>query len=251
MALVALAMTASATATRAEVGKLTLHAEISWSGHNVECPAGTSDLVTCRQHHGEGVVPGLGTVAEQYLFLNQGGTAACPGTLAVLGVMGTFTVATKGTITFEAAASPDCMPQEQKVTLHFPLVTITGGSGIYAGASGTGTLTKLLNPGGSGAFGKDIWDATLHVDGLAFDTTAPLIRGAVTKVVLRPRGAKLTRVAYRITAVDETDGSRPVSCRPPSGTHFRLGRSVVNCSAADKSGNTAHASFTIIVRARR
>ena len=86
---------------------------------------------------------------------------------------------------------------------------------------------------------------------LGFDTTAPVIRGAVAKNVLGPRGARLVRVAYRATALDETDGVVPVSCRPPSVSRFKLGRTVVACSAIDNSGNTAHARFTVTVRARR
>jgi hypothetical protein len=142
------------------------------------------------------------------------------------------------------------MPQEQRVTLNFPSFTITGGSGIYARASGTGSLWKTLIPSSVGAFGKDIWDGTLLVTGLAFDTTAPVLRGAVTKTVVA-RGVKLVRVRYRLSALDETDGAVPVSCRPPTGTRFKIGRTVVTCSATDRSGNTARARFTLIVRARR
>jgi hypothetical protein len=148
------------------------------------------------------------------------------------------------------------MPPEQRVTLHFPSVMITSGSGIYAGASGSGTLSKTLIPGSTGVvergpFGKDTWDGTLLVAGLAFDTTAPVLRGATAKTVVRPRGAKLVRVTYRVSAVDETDGAVPVSCVPRTGSRFKLGRTLVSCSATDKSGNTARARFTVTVRARR
>lgn len=242
----------SVKAMRAETGKLTFHGELAWSGQTLDCPAGIPDSVTCRVHRGSAVVPGLGTVSERYFFLNEAGPPACHGALAVVGLRGTFTVERKGTIEFEAAASPDCMPPEQRVTLHFPSVTITGGSGIYAGASGTGTLTKLLIPGGfGGALGKDTWDGTLLVAGLAFDTTAPVLRGAIAKTVVGPRGAKLVRVTYRVSATDETDGAVPASCMPRTGSRFKLGRTVVSCSASDDSGNTASARFTVTVRARR
>ena len=259
LGIVALALAVgSATATRAETGKLTFRSELAWRGHRVDCPAGTPASVVCRQHAGSGVIPGLGAVTERYLFLNQTGTAPCPGNYRVLALSIQFIVGTKGTIQIASAPSTDCMPEGQAVTLNFPSFTITGGSGIYSGASGTGTFRKLLRPASGGAFpepgmaiGKDIWYGTVVVANLAFDTTAPVIRGAVAKNVLRPRGARLVRVTYRATALDETDGVVPVSCRPPSGSRFKLGRTLVACSAIDNSGNSAHARFTVTVRARR
>lgn len=242
----------TAAATRAETGKLTFHGEFAWSGQTLDCPAGISDSVSCKAHRGSRVVPGLGTVTEKYFLLYEAGTGACQGAYAVIGLRGTLTVERKGTIEFEAAASPDCLLPEQRVTLHFPSVTITGGSGIYAGASGTGTLTKFLIPGSlGGAHGTDTWDGTLLVAGLAFDTTAPVLRGAIAKTVVGPRGAKLLRVTYRVSATDETDGAVPASCIPRTGSRFKLGRTVVSCSAGDESGNTASARFTVTVRARR
>jgi hypothetical protein len=229
---------------------LTFHGELSWRGRTVDCPSGTPSTVVCREHVGSGVIPGLGPVTERYLFLNQTGTAECPGNYRVLGLSVRFTAA-KGAIDITTAPSTDCMSEGQSVTLNFPSATITGGSVSYAGASGTGTLRKTLNPGSIGAFGKDTWEMTLLVPGLAFDTTPPVLRGAVTKTVIAARGVKLVRVTYRVTALDETNGSVPVTCTPRPGTRFKVGRTVVNCSATDKSGNTGHAGFNITVKARR
>jgi hypothetical protein len=182
---------------------VTFHGELAWRGHRVECPAGTPPSVVCRQHEGSGVIPGLGAVTERYLFLNQTGTAECPGNFRVLPLTVQFIVGTKGTIQIASAPSTDCMPEGQAVTLNFPSFTITGGSGIYSGASGT------------------------------------------------PRGVKRARVRYRLSALDETDGALPVTCRPPTGSLFKVGRTVVTCSATDRSGNTGRARFTVTVRARR
>jgi hypothetical protein len=256
LALAGAASTAKATTT--ETGKLTFHSELAWRGHRVDCPTETPASVVCRQHEGSGVIPGLGAVTERYLFLNQTGTAECPGNYRVLALSIQFIVGTKGTIQIASAPSTDCMPEGQAVTLNFPSFTITGGSGIYSGASGTGTFRKLLRPASAGAFpepgmaiGKDIWDGTLLVPGLAFDTTAPVVRGATTKNVVAPGGVKRVHVRYRLSALDETDGALPVSCRPPTGSLFKVGRTVVACSATDKSGNTGRARFTVTVRARR
>jgi hypothetical protein len=257
--MLALAGVAStATATTAETGKLTFHGELAWRGHRVDCPAGTPVSVVCREHEGSGVIPGLGAVTERYLFLNQIGTAECPGNYRVLALSIQFIVGTKGTIQVASAPSSDCLPEAQAATLNFPSFTITGGSGIYSGASGTGTFRKLLRPNSGGAFpepgmaiGEDIWDGTVLVPGLAFDTTAPVVRGATKKDVVAPKGVKRARVRYRLSALDETDGALPVTCQPATGSLFRVGRTVVTCSATDRSGNTGRARFTVTVRARR
>jgi HYR domain-containing protein len=242
----------TATGTSAEIGKLTFHGELAWRGQSVDCPDNAPRSTgICRVHRGDGVVGGLGTVSEQYTLFVQSGSVDCPDTLRLLGFSGSFTVASKGTIEFVGGPSPDCQPEGRAVTLTFSSVTITGGTGIYSGASGSASLRKTLTPGSIGAFGKDVWDGSLIVSGLAFDTTAPVIRGAVTKTLLAGRGVKRVRVTYRVTARDETDGVLPVSCTPGTGSLFRVGRTFVTCMATDKSGNTAKARFAVTVKPRR
>jgi hypothetical protein len=55
------------------------------------------------------------------------------------------------------------------------------------------------------------------------------------------------RVHFRAVAEDDVDGFFPAECTPPSGTVFRLGTTVVTCSATDSAGNTGSATFTITV----
>jgi HYR domain len=62
-----------------------------------------------------------------------------------------------------------------------------------------------------------------------------------------PTGAAVT---YTASATDLVDGQLPMACTPPSGGTFPLGTTTVTCSATDKAGNTATASFTITVRDR-
>jgi hypothetical protein len=81
--------------------------------------------------------------------------------------------------------------------------------------------------------------------------TAPTITGAKPKTVRVPRKAKRARVTYQLTATDDVDGSVPVSCRPPSGSRFKIGRTRVQCEAVDKSGNAATVGFTVTVARRR
>jgi hypothetical protein len=79
------------------------------------------------------------------------------------------------------------------------------------------------------------------------DTTAPSVTvpDNITKEATGPSGASVTYSGE--SAVDTVDGSRPVSCVPPSGSTFALGATTVTCSATDKSGNTGQGGFTITV----
>jgi hypothetical protein len=126
--------------------------------------------------------------------------------------------------------------------------TVTGGSGIYAGATGGGTieLSLLFNNGTS----KSDWTGTLTVPGLDFDTTPPTLSGARNTVVTVKKGARAARVRYTVIASDPTDGTVPVTCLPRSGSSFRVGKTRVRCSAVDTSSNAAGASFTVTVRRR-
>jgi hypothetical protein len=103
---------------------------------------------------------------------------------------------------------------------------------------------------GSATSAFDNWSGTLTVPGLEFDTTAPTISGAVSKTVRAPKRAKNVRVTYKVTAQDAVDGSAPVTCKPPSGGRFKVGRTTFACSATDSSGNTAMANFTVTVKRR-
>ena len=105
--------------------------------------------------------------------------------------------------------------------------TITGGSGIYAGASGGGTVNHRASHTPSGSAGTDTWTGTLNVPGLEFDVTPPTLRGAVNKTVRARRGSKRVRVTYKVTARDAVDGAVPVSCKPRSGSRFKIGRTIV------------------------
>ena len=129
--------------------------------------------------------------------------------------------------------------------------TVTGGTGAYAGASGSGTLARSLSQGNIPRYGTETWTGTLEVPGLEFDVTRPTLTGATSKKVKAKKGARSARVAFRVTAQDDRDGAVPVSCAPRSGYAFPVGRTRVSCSASDSSANTAKASFTVTVQRRR
>jgi len=129
--------------------------------------------------------------------------------------------------------------------------TVTAGTGIYAGASGSGTVSHLARPLDDGKFhGVEGWTGTLSVPGLDCDTSPPAISGARNKVVKVKSPARRARVSYSVTASDAVDGEVPVTCNPRSASFFRLGTTRVRCSAKDTSANAATASFTVTMKRR-
>ncbi len=233
-------------------GTLALRAVFSVRAQLAACPAGTRASVNCYSRVGSAIVRGLGTVSESYLYPVETNAEGCTaGFYRVLSYTARFAVAGKGEIEIAVPGST-CLSSDQVFGRHVSALTITGGTGAYGGASGNSTLDHALRQTGPGrAAGTDTWVGTLSVPGLEFDVSRPILRGIVSKTVRAPRGARRARVTYRVTARDEVDGVVPVSCRPRSGSRFRIGRTVVNCSATDGSGNKATARFTITVKPRR
>ncbi len=79
------------------------------------------------------------------------------------------------------------------------------------------------------------------------DTTPPTLNlpGIITAEATGPSGAAVT---FTTSATDLVDGSRPVTCDHLSGSTFPLGSTTVQCTATDTHNNTAHGSFTVLVR---
>ena len=154
-------------------------------------------------------------------------------------------VAGKGEIRFALADGAKCVPfclSRENQPQDF---TVTGGSGIYEGVSGSGTAQRAF---GATVTGIEKWTGTLLAPGTEFDVTPPKLNGATSKTVRAPKGQKRVRVTYTVTASDAVDGRVPVTCQPRSGSRFRLGRTRVVCSTTDRSANTAMTSFRVTVR---
>jgi hypothetical protein len=79
------------------------------------------------------------------------------------------------------------------------------------------------------------------------DTTPPVLT-LPSGVTVDATGAAGGAATWTATAVDAISGSVAVTCTPASGTTFRVGDTVVRCSAADAAGNAASGSFTVHVR---
>ena len=219
------------------------------SVQDVACPPGVPETTECHPRTGQGIVMGLGSVTETYRYDTTTAAPECSGLVKVLGHSAVFVVAGKGEIHFAVAAAPQCLSggAALRATQSF---TITGGTGIYSGASGNGRVERLASFTETGAIGIDTWIGTLTVPGLEFDVTPPTLTGATPKTVRISKKTKRVRVTYNVTASDNTDASVPVACKPRSGARFRLGRTTVRCSATDSSGNTATAAFAITVKRR-
>jgi hypothetical protein len=243
----------------ASTGALALHAELSWHGSDGECPAGTPSGIECHPHPGgPGLVSGLGEVTQQYLYpvVLDPPDPECraAGGLNLADYPASLIVKGKGEVHLWVKGINECLsgPPSDTVVNNTQSYTVTGGSGAYAGASGSGTVTHVAHRNIYGhADGTDTWSGTLYVPGLNFDVTAPTITGAVNKIVRAPRSAKRIRVRFQLAAQDDVDGSVPVACKPRSGSRFRLGRTRVRCSATDGSGNTASGHFTVRVKRRK
>lgn len=226
---------------------LQLRAELRLvSTRGAACPPGLPETVECPARTGAGVVPGLGAVNEAYTYLADLG--ACEtGSVKILGYPVRFTVAGKGELLISVAERPECVSQAAGLSIS-QTFTVTGGTGLYAEASGGGTVTRALGQTNTGAAGIETWTGTLTVPGLEFDLTRPVLSGAVGKTVRIKRRAPLPRVAFAVTAVDDRDGELSTTCTPRSRSRFNVGRTRVTCTATDSSGNTGTATFTVTVR---
>jgi hypothetical protein len=213
----------------------------------VDCPAGTPATTNCFHDvpSRSEVVRGLGEVTfAPYTLFWDGFGSPCGSVRAQIPIL----VAGKGQIDL-APAVTGCWSGDNFPPTPF---TISGGSGRYAGASGSGVLdfhTASITGPQSGTRSVT-WTGTLNVAGLTFDTTPPLIVGARSKVV-KTRAVAGMRVRYSVSAKDATDGPVPAACLPKSGSVFRVGRTRVTCATTDSSGKAATERFFITVKRNR
>ena len=249
---VAAGMAASPVAgSTAVTGTLAMNASLTLISHLGGCtPVGMA--TDCAARTVDGPFPGLGKVTASYTFQMDLGSGSCPSGLGkALAYPIRLEVAGKGAIDLAVSEAPECIAIEP-VRTQTQAFTVTGGTGSYAGASGSGTLERVLGaPVDDGRHGHETWKGTLTVRGLEFDLVAPKLVGAKSRTVVPPRRAKRVRVKFAVTATDDVDGSVLVTCRPRSGSRFPIGRTRVRCSATDRSANAAKTSFRITVRRHR
>jgi hypothetical protein len=217
------------------------------------CPTGSPVTDVCFQRRGTATIRGLGVVSETDPITTASDSLSCipfsvgPVTFTVAGKQGALDASV------DFPASCNVAPGTQGT------LTITGGSGIFANASGSGTFQPVSGDNGDDSYidDDDIGDSrvdtlslTLTAPNTTFDLTPPVITGGISKTVRVPRKAKFAPVRFRVTAHDAVDGSVPVTCHPKSGSRFKIGRTKVKCSATDFSANKATAKFTVTVEHR-
>jgi hypothetical protein len=225
LAALAAIVAAAPTGSQPSSSQLDLHASVSFVADRAAgCPPGSPVQLSCPAVAGEGAVPGLGVVKETFTeALHQGPPLCSENNVTSLGFPARWVVANKGEIDFALAPSPECWTFPPSVAF-----TVTGGTGIYAGASGSGTFSEVARLGNDGKWrGIHTWTGPLSVPGLDFDLSAPTITGASNKVVRVKRPARRARVSYAVTSSDTVDGTAPVTCTPRSGSVFRIGRTSV------------------------
>jgi HYR domain-containing protein len=109
--------------------------------------------------------------------------------------------------------------------------------------SGTPTTVRFSNV--VGHFSS--WGVAI-VSPVVLDTTPPVLAGLPANIVAEQAGPTGTATSWPApSAQDAVEGPLPVSCVPPSGSTFGAGLTTVTCSAADSSGNTASAGFTVTI----
>jgi hypothetical protein len=210
----------------------------------VACPPGEPAGSDCFSIANSGAVRGLGTVSESGTLVIEAPDTACE----VFQSTPVLTVAGKGTIELSvrtptgACVDGSCGCGNVNVTQQ---LTVSGGTGAYAAASGSGTVTTQ---GTVLRQRLDTLAATLVAPDASFDLTPPVISGMSAKTVRAPKRKHGVQVRYAAGARDDVDGPVPVSCKPASGSVFRIGRTQVTCTAEDSSANTATGRFTITVK---
>jgi uncharacterized protein YjbI with pentapeptide repeats len=134
--------------------------------------------------------------------------------------------ATVGTTTIQQGSNLVCTPNN---TI-FPLGT----------TQVTCTATDPTNPANT---------SVAHFYIIIADTIPPTI-STPTSVVAEATGPNGAMVTYHVTASDPVDGdvTSKLVCTPASGSQFALGSTTVACSVTDSAGNTASASFPVIVK---
>jgi hypothetical protein len=228
-------------------GTLSLRGTLDLVSTQVQCPPQAPPAAECRARTGAALVRGLGSVSETYTWFFRMGPPTCPLDVGKpLATTGRLVVVRKGEIHFALADGARCVAQEP-IENEPQDFTITGGTGTYEGASGSGTLARSVGF----TRGTERWAGTLVVPGLEFDLTPPRLSGATSKTVRARNRGKRVRVIYKVTATDAVDGQVASTCVPRSGSRFRIGRTFVRCSAIDTSANTATARFTVTVRRAR
>ena len=109
-------------------------------------------------------------------------------------------------------------------------------------SGGTANLTKYYS---LDVIGVSLGDNRINVNA---NYTIPLIVKVPSQpIIVEATSQSGSLVNYNVSATDNTDMFVVPICDPPSGSIFSLGNTTVKCTAIDNDGNSAAASFNVIV----
>src|SRR5918996_6510120 len=110
---------------------------------------------------------------------------------------------------------------------------------------GTANLTKNYSVNVIGVNLDDDDDNRTNVN--ANYTVPPIVNVPTQPIIVEATSQSGALVNYNVSATDTDDMFVVPICDPPSGSSFSLGNTTVNCTAVDNDGNSAVASFNVIV----
>jgi F5/8 type C domain/HYR domain len=109
---------------------------------------------------------------------------------------------------------------------------------------GTANLTKNYSVN---VIGVNLDDDDNRTNVNANNTIPPMVNVPPQPIIVESTSQSGALVNYNVSATDNNDMLVVPICDPPSGSSFSLGNTTVNCTAIDNNGNSAVASFSVIV----
>src|SRR5215210_7625568 len=109
---------------------------------------------------------------------------------------------------------------------------------------GTANLTKSYSVN---VIGVNLDDDDNRTNVNANYTIPPIVNVPTRPIIVEATSQSGALVNYNVSATDNNDMFVVPICDPPSGSSFSLGNTTVNCTAIDNDGNSAVASFSVIV----
>jgi hypothetical protein len=128
-----------------QTGTLTFQAKVPVRYLFTDCPTGFASSVECFARTGATVVRGLGSVDESYAYFLQNEPAGCyPESLGLLPTTARLSVPGKGEIELRVSGTgTECLTRVGGVLRASETFTVMAGSGMYSGASGSGTIAHV------------------------------------------------------------------------------------------------------------
>src|ERR687890_593627 len=111
----------------------------------------------------------------------------------------------------------------------------------------TGGTTNLTKNYSVNVIGVNLDDDDNRTNVNANYTISPIVNVPTQPIIVEATSQSGALVNYNVSATDNNDMFVVPICDPPSGSSFSLGNTTVNCTAADNDGNSAVASFSVIV----